>query len=136
MLIPKEEEEDDLQVSTSTLSMLNLSDRAYFWHAVILHASCLILAILVEKIDVIFDLAGAICCAFSIFLFPAIGYLVAHHRYSGDGAHARNQSKCDYWLYLIFSWVFLALSLIIIAAAIYINVLRASGKLPQEPEFV
>ena len=118
--------------------MLDLTDRVYFWHAVILHASCIILAILVQNIDVIFDLAGAICCAFSIFLFPAIGYLVAHMRYSGDGnddtSHVRSQSRCETWLYLIFAWVFVALGLILIAAAIYINVLRFSGKLPQEVE--
>ena len=126
-----------MPVTSSTLDMLDLTDRVYFWHAVILHASCIILAILVQNIDVIFDLAGAICCAFSIFLFPAIGYLVAHKRYSGDGndtSHVRSQSRCETWLYLIFAWVFVALGLILIAAAIYINVLRFSGKLPQEVE--
>ena len=88
-----------------------------------LHVACLTLAILVKKIDVIFDLAGAICCAFSIFLFPGVGYLIALKKYS--------DAKSS-WLYLISSWVFLALGLSLIVAAIYINVMRATGKLPAE----
>ena len=62
-----------------------MSDNAFFWHAIILHGFCLTLAIIVKDIDVIFDLSGAICCSFSIFLFPAVGYLIAHHRYGKRG---------------------------------------------------
>ena len=47
---------------------------------------CMGLAIVVKNIDILFDLAGAIACSFSIFLFPAVGYLIAHYRYGHRGA--------------------------------------------------
>ena len=94
--LPAELAQDQVSISSSsstTLPYYNLSDRAFFWHALILHISCLALAIVVKKIDVIFDLAGAICCAFSIFFFPAIGFLVANRRYGqNNGASEGNEN--------------------------------------------
>ena len=121
-------------------SYQKLSDSAFFWHTILLHGSCIALAIAVKKIDMIFDLAGAICCAFSIFIFPAVGYLIALYRYGGarqranseEAASVSNRHKCETWLYLASSWVFLALGALLIIAACYVNILRAAGKLPQE----
>ena len=81
----------------------------------------------VSNIDMIFDLVGAITGAFSIFLFPSIGYLVAFHRY---GDSLGKDRSCETWLFLLAAWTFLLLGLILIFAAIYINVLRARGMLP------
>ena len=120
--------------SAEEVSYQKLSDRAFFWHAILLHGFCLFLAITVQKIDMIFDLAGAICCAFSIFLFPALGYLIASYRFGGRQQQQQQDSTrtCETWLYQMSSCAFLAIGLLLIMAAFYINILRVSGMLPAE----
>ena len=76
------------------LTYQQLPSNVFFWHTVVLHVTCLAIAILVSKIDIIFDLAGAICCAFSIFLFPAVGYLIAYKRYVRRDDNTGNKNDC------------------------------------------
>ena len=127
----------------SELTYFKLPSNVFFWHTIILHGACLLIAILVRKIDVIFDLAGAICCAFSIFLFPAVGYLIAHKKYVRRDNNTGNRNDCgqqtmlrsrETQIYLWSSWVFLVLGIILIVMSIYINVLRATGRLPSHDE--
>ena len=96
-----------------------------------------------SKIDIIFDLAGAICCAFSIFLFPAVGYLIAYKRFvrrddntgnkNDSGQQTMLKSK-ETQIYLVSSWAFLVLGIILIIMAIWINVLRVTGRLKSHEE--
>ena len=61
-----------------------LSDNVFFWHTLALHGICIISALLVSDITILFDLAGAITSAFSIFLIPAVLYLIASRRYGAE----------------------------------------------------
>ena len=121
-------EQDACLSERSDLTYFQLSDRVFFWHAIALHTICIGFAMAVSKIDMIFDLTGAITGAFSIFLFPAIGYLVAFKRY-GDLPGKRR--TCETWLFLLAAWMFVFLGLLLIFGAIYINVLRATGRLEE-----
>ena len=102
-----------------------LSDSIFNWHAILLHISCLAIAMLVQQIEVVFDLVGAITCSFSIFLFPAIAYLVAFTRFNGK---IKDSRKADATFYLLASWVFIVLGVTLIIMAIYLNIMRAIGK--------
>ena len=82
----------------------------------------MLIAICLSQIDVIFDLAGAICCSFMLMIFPGVGYVVAHGRY---GQFSENSV-----MYLVAAWSFIVFGCITISLSIYINVLRIMGKLP------
>ena len=76
-----------MQTSRSELTYKGLSDQVFFWHALSLHLLCVGSAYLIHDITILFDLFGAVTCAFSIFFFPAIGFLCAlamHNKNSRD----------------------------------------------------
>ena len=108
-----------------------MSDSVFFWHALVLHVLCISLAITLHSIDIIFDFVGAVCCAFSIFLFPGVGYIFAKRAYGNLRAE---KSKFGDGLYLFLAWLFVILGFALISAAIYLNWLRWSGKLPKQVE--
>ena len=62
------------------MDFYKLSDTVFFLHALGLHLVSISIALTCKKIDFIFDLLGSITTAFSIFLFPAIGFLAAYGR--------------------------------------------------------
>lgn len=107
-----------------------LSDNTFFWHTLGLHLLCLISALLVSDITILFDLAGAITGAFSIFLIPAVLYLIASRRYGAELEKDDRETR----LFKAAAWLFVVLGIFVIVLAIYLIVLRAQGLVKKESE--
>lgn len=69
----------------------------------ILHASILLLAIVIPNIDIVFEITGSIACPSIIYLFPAIGYLVALNKYGTEAKRSQSYTK----MFSAVSWVFI-----------------------------
>ena len=95
-------------------------------HALALHLVCIGMALAFKNIDFLFDLLGALMTAFSIFLFPAIGFLTAYSRFSSKW---QEDEQVKSW-YKVFAWIFLPLGAFIIISAITLNVMRLTGHIP------
>ena len=50
----------------------------------IIHLTILSLAIIIPNIDTVFEFVGTVACACVTFIFPALGYLMALHRFGSE----------------------------------------------------
>ena len=86
MSINRLEQQDDgacsEQMSTkSGLTYKKMSDQVFFWSAVILQASLLLLALTVSSVEAVFQFIGAIGATSILFFFPGISYVTALRRF-------------------------------------------------------
>jgi len=65
----------------SALTYQSLPDSYFLWTALVLHVSILTIALSLENLDLVFEIAGAIGCASSTFLFPGVAYILALRKY-------------------------------------------------------
>ena len=96
-----------------------------------LHGLCISVALLISDITVIFDLIGAVTCAFSIFLIPGIGLLLALNAYPNVDSTNRNTN-----LFKVSSYIFIVLGIAYVLGSFYIGVLRFRGEVEVERDAV
>ena len=86
----KEREQDKLDTilseisassNKSALQYKKLSDRCFFWTAIVLHLALVVTAMLVENLDTVIEFTGAIGCSSNLFLFPGLAYILALRKY-------------------------------------------------------
>ena len=97
-----------------------LSDSIVFWTTIIIHVTLLVLSISLTNVDVIFEYGGSIGTGSVMFLIPALAYLVALRRYGST-------NNCDTLFYLLTSYAFLLMLLIILSFSVYLQILKATG---------
>lgn len=98
-----------------------------------MHLACIILAIALKNIDIIFSLIGAITCSISTFLFPSFGMLVAYFNLSEQG-HSEKKKSSDTKFYLVFAIIYWFLGLGIISTAIYYEIAKIKGDIHEKDE--
>lgn len=113
---------------SSTLPFWKLSDSVFFYHTLALHLVCMSLAIASSQIGWIFDLIGALTTSFSIFLFPAIGFLTAYNRVGSNWQESDSTKR----LYLVFAWIFVPLGVMLFISALTLNALRLTGHISSD----
>ena len=99
----------------SALTYKNMSDRIFFWTALVLHFSVLALAMSISNLDRVFEFLGAVGSCFYIFLFPGLSYILALRRYGTS----RHRKKWETTFYLFMAWSFLALYIVILTLYIW-----------------
>lgn len=109
----------------SALTYKQLSDRVFFWTTVVLHAGILFLSVTIKDLTVVFDFSGAISATMLTFIFPAVAYLVALSRYGT----ARIRRRRETFVYQVLSVIFILLGLAILISYLYVQVLKAIGRL-------
>ena len=114
----------------SGLTYKKLSDNVFFWTALIMHLTVIVLALTVESIDSIFELSGAIGASATIFLFPGIAYLVALSRYGSN----RIRQKWETSFYKMMAWMFLLLQAVVLGLYFYLKIQQARGVFTSEDE--
>ena len=93
-----------------------------------LHLVCIALALSSNQISWIFDLIGALMTSFSMFLFPAIGYITAYNRVGASWKESGFTKR----FYLVFAWTFVPLGVMLFITAITLNVLRLTGHISSD----
>ena len=97
-----------------------MSSAVFHVHALFLLLSTLSIAIILTKIDFVFDLFGAVFVSCSLFLFPSVGFLVVYSRYPANRPE-------NVRFYLVLAWIFVFLGVTMIASGITVNVMRSMG---------
>ena len=92
----------------------------FFWTTVFLHITSLLIAMLVENIDTVFNFSGAIGSSALMFLFPGLGYILALRQFGKP--HLRQ--RCETTFYLIMAWMFLVFYVLAVAIYMYSLVRR------------
>ena len=87
--------ETSLSSTRSGLTYKKLSDRVFFWAALILHCSMLFIAITATNIEPVFDFLGAFGCNSITFLFPGVGYLVALKKFGNSRIRKSWETTCN-----------------------------------------
>ena len=100
----------------SALTYKKLSDRVFFWTAMILHLTIVTLAMVLPDIDIVFDISGAFGCSSMMLLFPSVFYIVCVHRY-GSSSYVKKWSTVFFYG---LSWVYLVLYVAILTAFVYV----------------
>ena len=75
---------DIIMTTRSGLTYKKLPEPVFYWTAIMLQSSLLIMAISVQSIDAVFDFIGAFGSGCISFLFPGMAYLYALHNW-GSG---------------------------------------------------
>lgn len=78
-LLYKDSQQDD-----DGLTYKRLSDRVFFWSALILQVIMLVLALTVSAIENVFGFVGAVGASSIMFFFPGVSFLTAMHRYANE----------------------------------------------------
>ena len=89
--------------------------KVLIWTALALHISCLAAAMVVTKVNLVIDFVGAITATTILFIFPAIGYLKAQHKYGTGFYEADRGTKCVY----AFAWLFIVCALLVLCFFFY-----------------
>ena len=92
---------------------------------VIIHVALLILAIVIKDIDSVFDFVGTVACACVTFVFPALGYLMALHRFGSEKRKAMLRTK----FFVAIAWTFLGLGIISITGFLTFLTLKMTGSI-------
>ena len=112
--------------SKSALQYKKLSDRCFFWTAIVLHLALVVSAILVINLDTVIEFAGAIGCSSNLFLFPGLAYILALRKYSSP--HLRQKwSTCGYHF---LAWLFLFIFVAILAVFFSLEIAKLLNRLP------
>ena len=112
--------------SKSALQYKKLSDRCFFWTAIVLHLALIVTAMWVTNLDTVIEFAGAIGCSANLFLFPGLAYILALRKYSTP--HLRQKwSTCGYHF---LAWLFLFIFIAILAAFFYLEIAKLLNRLP------
>lgn len=89
----------------------------------------LLIAMLVENINTVFDFCGAIGASSMMFLFPGLGYILALREFGT----IQHRKKCETTFYHIMAWMFLIIYVLIVGTYTYTIVLKVKGNMPAEP---
>ena len=65
----------------SALQYKRLSDRCFFWTALVLHLFLVLCAMTVNNLDIVIEFTGAIGSSSTLFLFPGLAYILAIRKY-------------------------------------------------------
>ena len=95
-----------------------LSDRVFFWTALLLHVAVLSFAMAIEKIDNVVLFTGTIGGASVTFLFPGLAYIVALRHFGDTPRHRGNWSTIFYHM---MAWAFVASFVVIVSTFIYLS---------------
>ena len=109
----------------SDLTYKTLSDDFFYWTAIIQHVVSLYFAIKIKGILEISEFMGAIPSTLQFFIFPSIAYIATLSRYGTS----RIREKKETIFYLVLSYVFVSLSIVVLVSYFYILFLRLTGKL-------
>ena len=115
---------------TSGLTYKKLPDTVFFWVAIMLHTSIIMVALIADDVESVFDFVGAIGCSSISFLFPGLGYIVALQKFGTS----RIRKRCDTLFNQIVAWTYIAVWILICVLYIYSTCLKASGKLPKDAD--
>ena len=116
---------DDLQSDISESSELTykrLPDSVFFWTAILLHASVILVAASFNDITAVIDFIGSVGGSLIMFIFPGLGYLFALYKYGTR----REREGCSTISYKGMAVFFLLLGLSFIY--LYIFSLIVGGK--------
>ena len=108
----------------SALTYKSLSDNFFFWTALIIHVTVLILAMVIKDLEVLFEASGSISGGCIMFLFPGLAYILTLRKY-GKPSHRQLWST---FFYHTLSWVFIALFFATMSAFVYLQFAKANGK--------
>ena len=89
----------------------------------IIHLTILSLAIIIPNIDTVFEFVGTVACACVTFIFPALGYLMALHRFGSE----RRKEKLRTKFFVAIAWTFLGLGAISVCGYLTFAVLKLTG---------
>lgn len=95
-----------------------LSDKVFFWTALLLHLAVLSFAMAIQKIDNVVLFTGTIGGASITFLFPGLAYIVAF-RHFGDSP--RNRNSWSTIFYHLMAWFFVAFFVVVVSSFIYLS---------------
>ena len=112
--------------SKSALQYKKLSDRCFFWTAVVIHLALVAMAMFVTNLDTVIEFTGAIGCSANLFLFPGLAYILALRKY-GTPHYRQKWSTCGY---LVLAWLFLFIFVAILTAFFYLEIAKLLNRLP------
>mmetsp|Transcript_12087 Transcript_12087/g.16406 ORF Transcript_12087/g.16406 Transcript_12087/m.16406 type:complete len:397 (-) Transcript_12087:165-1355(-) len=116
--------EHSFSTTRSGLTYKKLPDRVFFWAAIALQTSILIVALSVKSLDVIFDFLGAIGSGCITFLFPGVAYLYALQTWGNSST----RKKWDTIWNQLTAVFFLLCFFIVIGLYFYLQYLKLSGQ--------
>ena len=104
-----------------------LSDRVFFWNAVILQTIVVIIAISVKDLGVIAEIVGILSGSTVMLLFPSLSYIICMNRFGSDEFKKRWTTLFWYTL----SWFFIALYVVLLTAFFYVEIAKLTGAIEQ-----
>ena len=107
----------------SELTYKQLSDNVNCIIATIIHVLILMLAILIPKVDIVFEFAGGIACPSIFFIFPALGYLQTLSQFGTEAKRSESSTK----IFVVVSWVFLIVGVAEVCGYLTFLSLKVSG---------
>ena len=108
----------------SGLTYKKLPEPVFYWTAIMLQSSLLIMAISVQSIDAVFDFIGAFGSGCISFLFPGVAYLYALHNWGSGRVRKQRQTLFNQFV----AWFFIAMFVAVLSLYIWVTVLKVSGK--------
>ena len=122
--------EETIMTTRSGLTYKKLPEPVFYWTAIMLQSSLLIMAISVQSIDSVFDFVGAFGSGCISFLFPGVAYLYALHSWGSGRVRKQWQTLFNQ----IVAWFFIIMFVVVLSLYIWVTILKASGKVSDETE--